>query len=109
MQSRKHLHPLALAGVLAVSALSGVIYSGCVPGTTGLARPLAPESEHTITNIVTALKVDVAPALPQPISSATELGAGLILAALAAWQTWTHAHVAKLRKSAQAQQQAKAP
>lgn len=74
--------------------------AGCLAGTTGFSRPLDPAVELSITNVLVGFKDSVAPALPQPLSSAAELGTGLILAALAAWQTWTYAHVRTLRQSA---------
>jgi hypothetical protein len=89
---------IALVAVLiACGLVAAFLLGGCQVGTTGLLRPLSPESEHTITNIVGAVTSSAGAAAPQPIGYGIEVAGGVILSLLAAWQTLTHRAVTKLR------------
>lgn len=86
---------LLLTGVALAAML---LLTGCQKGTTGFFRPVDPQIEQSITNTLSVVKLQVAPAIPEPLSTATELGAGLILAALAAWQTYSHRRITSVTK-----------
>jgi len=89
---------IALVAVLiACGLVAAFALGGCQAGTTGLLRPLAPDAEHTITNIVSVVSSAAGAAVPQPIGYGIEVVGGVILSILAAWQTLTHRAVTKLR------------
>jgi hypothetical protein len=85
-----------IGGGVALSAV--LLLSGCQKGTTGFFRPVDSQVEQSITNTLGVLRLQVAPALPEPFSTATDLGAGLVLAALAAWQTFSHRKITAINK-----------
>ena len=98
MTPRATARPCSYLVATGVALLACAFLAGCLKGTTGLLRPIAPNVENTLTNTLAAVHFSVAPALPQPYSAATELGAGVILAAMAAWQTFTHRRLASVSK-----------
>lgn len=67
-----------------------LLFAGCQSGTTGLVRPMDPQTYSTITNVITIGTNSVAPALPAPANWIAEAVGGLALAGLAFWQTLTH-------------------
>jgi hypothetical protein len=96
----KRLQPL-FASIVVVTylPLAAIVLGGlgCETGTTGIARPLSPAAEHTITNTITVLGQTGVEVIPAPWGTIFGAATGSILALLAAWQTLTHSRVRTLQ------------
>jgi len=84
---------LPLTAAVCLLMLAGA----CETGGGGPPYPLTDTAAQGISNVVTAVGVGASVALPAPFNRLVETLTMILLAALAAWQTWTHKTVVQLK------------
>ena len=84
---------LPLTAAVCLLMLSGA----CETGGGSPPYPLTDTAAQGISNVLTAVGTGAAIAAPAPLGKLIETLTMILLAALAAWQTWTHTQVVQLK------------